>query len=241
MGNDLFFSGALLAGFFVYLLLAPFLLLALAIPYAILRMRDAPNEFHDPQIGLKAALYFFMSAAVIVFLNGLTIIAVDVLTERKLPPAMIPTPVPAPVFPGQVQPGGMPNVARPAPPAKGSSWITPARRTGAALVVAGLVLAAAHLLLIKTTTNDARWPATRRQFTGWRFAIHGLVVMIAFIAMVVILFQEDFGDFETLKSLFGILLVWVPSWVVHYFLLRRYTRQPYLIREPVTEAEAGGA
>src|SRR5262249_25160885 len=74
-------------------------------------------------------------------------------------------------------------------------------------------------------TNDRRFPATRRVFVGWRLAIHSLVVLIAFTALVGQLFQKD-PKWEDMKPFFGTLLVWVPSWLIHLLLLRFYGTAP---------------
>jgi hypothetical protein len=197
------FFGVFLYGF----LLAPFLLLALAVPYAILRLRDGSSGPPDPHLGLRAGLYFFFSAAVIVALNGLTIIAVDLMIEKKAAPA-------APAF-------------RPQPaPALVEEWPNPAQRIGMALVLSGFVFAVLHLLLVKVMTDDRKGLATRRIFAGWRFAIHGLVVLFAFTAQVTVLFQKDFGDAQTRNALWGLLIVWVPSWAIHLALVSMYSRRP---------------
>ena len=80
MGDDIFRNIGLLAGLFVYVaLLAPFVLLGLAIPYAILHARDSRGVERDPHLGLKTAMYFFYSLSILIVLTGLTIIAVDMV------------------------------------------------------------------------------------------------------------------------------------------------------------------
>src|SRR5437588_12018229 len=61
----------------------PLLLLALAIPYAVLKVRDARGDQPDPQVGLKVGLYFFFSIGVVLLLYGLTTIVVDLLLDTK--------------------------------------------------------------------------------------------------------------------------------------------------------------
>jgi len=109
--------------------------------------------------------------------------------------------------------------------APGSDW-RQAQRTGWALVVAGGLLSLLHFACLQAATNDRRWPAARRLFLGWRFAMHGLVVVAALTALVVVLFQKDFGDKDARKGLFGVLFVWLPSWVLHLALLCLYSGEP---------------
>jgi hypothetical protein len=189
------FESILASGIITYiLLLAPFPLIALAIPYAILRYRDSRSERPDPQLGIKAALYFFFSLGIVLFLEGLTIIVVDLLLETRQQP------------PGQ--------------------GLTPNQRSGLGMIVAGLVVTLLHLVLVKTMTDD-RAVATRRIFAGARLALHGMIVVIAFTALLVIVFQKDFGPKEVRKALFGVLLVWIPSWILHLVLVSFYSRRLY--------------
>jgi hypothetical protein len=188
---------AMFAGFaaiyLVFLLLVP---LSLAVPYVVLRMRDARSERPDPQLGLKAAMYFFFSLGIMLFLSGLTTLVVDLLVDE-----------------GRMPGGGL----------------TEAQRISFAFMVAGLIFTLLHLGLVKSMTND-RNPAARRMFMGWRMAIHGLVILSVITALLVIYFQKEFGGPGTLKlrkSLWGVLLVWLPSWILHLVLLWVYSRPLY--------------
>src|SRR5262249_46610685 len=99
-------------------------------------------------------------------------------------------------------------------------------RIGAAIAVAGAAFAFLHLLLL-TGTDDRRNPIARRTFTGWRFAIHGLVVLFAITACLVTLVQDK-STWRDAKGYLAILLVWFPSWLVHIVLLetRAFGRVP---------------
>src|SRR4051794_33367841 len=83
------FELAGVAGGLMVLSLSPFVLLGLAIPYAILKLKDARGIEHDPQIGLKAVLHFVWSLCILLFLTGLTTLVIDLITEKASPP---PTP-----------------------------------------------------------------------------------------------------------------------------------------------------
>jgi hypothetical protein len=183
-----------LSGIFALSLL-PFALLGLAIPYAILRLQDARAEQHDPEIGIKAALYFIFSLSILVVLTGINVLVIDALEDR-------------------------PNVGRNRP----DDGLTNGQRLGCGLVVAGLALGLLHLVLIKAATNDRKWPATRRVFVGWRFAIHGVIVLATFTTLIVLLFQRDVR-WETIKNVLATLVVWGPSWLIHLVLLRTYSNQ----------------
>src|SRR5262249_49266382 len=88
----------------------------------------------------------------------------------------------------------------------------------------GVILGALHLVLLKTLTNDGSASAARRTFLGWRFAIHGLVVVTTLTALLVVLFQRDGGDRQTRDTLVAILFVWLPLWALHIMLLNRDPR-----------------
>jgi hypothetical protein len=82
-----------------------------------------------------------------------------------------------------------------------------------------------HFGVLKTITNDRKSLAPRRILVGCRFAIHGAVVAAAFTGLIMVLFQEDFGEENLRNSLFAVLLVWIPSWVMHLGLLLVYSRK----------------
>ena len=179
-------------GSFVVLALFPFLLLGLAIPYAILSLRNVQNEDTDQQIGLKSCLYFIFSLSILLVLTGMTVIVVDFMMEDRLT-------------------GSSRKIAD----------FNEAQRNGTALMVSGFVIGLFHLTSIIAFTNDRRFPATRRVFVGWRLAIHSLVVLAAFTVMMVQIFSVNV-KWDSLKVPFGILLVWAPSWLIHLLLLNLY-------------------
>jgi hypothetical protein len=184
-GFDEFLGMGMVAGW-MFVLVIPTLLLGLAIPYAVLRMREGKTGETDPQIGLKSALHFFCSAGILMVLFGLTIIFIDLFLREDRP--------------------------RGAPPDESR-----AIRTGVGIMVSGFCFAVLHGLLL-TGTNDRKLPATRRAFTGARFAIHGMVVLFSLTALIVSLCLPNL-DFRTLKPYLATLLVWGPSWIVHMILL----------------------
>jgi hypothetical protein len=185
----------------------PLVLLSLAIPYAVLYMRDSRNEEHDPEIGLKSAMYFMFSLSIILILVGLTVIVIDFLMDEKGPAG-----------------------------AKSAGDFNEMQRLGAAMMVSGFAVGLFHLVVILGFTNDRRFPAARRVFLGWRLAIHSLVVLGAFTILVVQVFQKDV-NWDKLKPVFGVLLVWTPSWLAHLILIRYYRSAPIprLRRSPLED------
>jgi heme/copper-type cytochrome/quinol oxidase subunit 2 len=177
-----------LAYVFVFL----FLLVSLALGYVTLRQRDDRGTAHDPQLGLKVALHYFVSVCVLMVVAGAALAVGDLL---------------------QVNP---------------ELW-SATQRTATALVVVGLVFATVHLLMLRHGTNNAQYPAAGRFFTGWRFAIHGFVVIGASAWLLALLLQmdpraPDARDLTAARErfLYGVLLIWGPSWLIHLGLLWRY-------------------
>src|SRR6516162_3438017 len=76
------FFEEILAGTMVFTVVLPFVLLALAIPYAVLYLRDSRNEEHDPEIGLKATAYFMFSLSILLVLSGLTVIVIVYVLDQ---------------------------------------------------------------------------------------------------------------------------------------------------------------
>jgi hypothetical protein len=92
-------------------------------------------------------------------------------------------------------------------------------RVGFALIASGALFALIHGLCL-LGTNDGRYPMARRTFTGARLAVHGIVVLITVTAMLVVLLQKE-SKFKQLKPFIGVLIVWVPAWVLHLVLMMR--------------------
>src|SRR5207247_2518708 len=132
-----------------------------------------------------SALYFMYSFSILLCLTGLTIIVIDYLLADQ-------------------------RAARVSNPL---SDFSEAQRTGFAMIVSGLAIGLFHLVYILGFTNNRSFPATRRVFLGWRLAINSLVVLIAFTVLLIQVFQTK-TTFDDLKTVFGTLLVWGPSWLI---------------------------
>ena len=176
--------------------LVAFLLLSLCIAYVVLRLREGQRKIHDPQLGTKVVLQFFFSASLLLGLTGAAILVGNLLQEDV------------------------------------ESW-NPAQRTATALILVGVAFALLHGAMLRRGTNNRDWPAAARFFTGWRFAIHGFVVITASAWLLALLLQSDPKAIEarTLlaereRYLFGTLLIWGPSWLLHLGLLWWYSTRP---------------
>jgi hypothetical protein len=173
----------------------PVLLLSLAVPYAILRMRENRNRTPDPQLGFKVAMHYFFSVAILLILFGLTAVVVEMMA-RGGDPRFDPDPEPFP---------------------------TEAQRAGFGMILSGVVFAAIHFFCLLTTATNPFTSPVRRTFLGCRLAVHGLIVMIAVTALLIGFFLRDGGGQggeQLRRGIFGVLMVWTPSWMVHLVLLR---------------------
>ena len=65
----------------MFLWMAPVVLLMLAAPYIILRLRDTQQEVHDPQLGMKTALHLIGTLGILVGVSGLSIVLIDLITD----------------------------------------------------------------------------------------------------------------------------------------------------------------
>jgi hypothetical protein len=217
MFEDLFMRGRLFSGFAITaVLVLPLLLLGLAIPYAILHYRDSRGAERDPQLGLKTAMYFFFSVSVLVFLLGVSIIAVDTLNELQFF---------GPVGGGGGGGGGFGR-------ARGA--FGPTKRIGAAFMFAGFTFGLVQFVLIHMATNNRKWPLVRRVFGGWRMAIAGMVVLTWFTVLVQTLFQENVQP-DAIQDAFAVLCVWTPAWLVDLILLRTRSQHYHVEDEPIPE------
>ena len=116
-------------------------------------------------------------------------------------------------------PLGLPEMVR-------ERFPNPAQRTGAAMIVSGAIFALVHFLFTLGLGPDPSPSLVRRVFLGARCAVHGVVVMLTVTALLVLVFQRsdgvrlELGLAQTRNFLIGVLLVWAPSWVIHFSLLR---------------------
>jgi hypothetical protein len=217
---DIFGGLAFGALFALMFLLLPMVLFGVAVPYAVLRMRDAKAEHHDQQLGLKVAYHFFFSLGVLMVLLGLTINVADLIIDDKGPAA------PAGL---QFGPGLAPM--QPAPRAKQADGrlLTPAMRTGWAVATSGLVFAVVFGMTTIFGTNVRRFPAIRRMFVGWRLMVAGVAVVSAVTTLFVWIFSKDQPDNKSYEVALATLAVWAPALVVHVFLMQRYAKTDYYV------------
>jgi hypothetical protein len=168
-----------------YVFAVVFLLTSFAVAYIVLRLRDARHSTHDPQLGLKVGLQYFFSVSWLLALTGAAMLVGNLLQDQK------------------------------------EQW-NPVQRTSTALIAVGSAFAVLHGLMLWYGTNNRPWPAAARFFTGWRLAIHGFVVIGAATWLLILLLQPDprrpeARDLlaERERYLFGTLLTWGPSWLLH--------------------------
>jgi hypothetical protein len=165
-------------------------LLALAIPYAVLALRDSRSVVRDPQVGWKAVLYFTFSLCILMALFAVTLLVIEQLTNLSSAPRFV-----------------------------GGPGLSQQQRTAFASLTSAILIGLVHLFLIHSASNPRRFPAARRIFLGCRLAVHSLVVLGAFTVLVYLFYQPTV-DTDALKTPLGVLLVWVPSWLCHLLLLR---------------------
>lgn len=186
-------------GFFIYILvLPPILLLMLAVPYAVLRVRDSGPP--DPQLGLKAGLYFFFSLAIFLVLNGLTIIAVDaILGADKHPGEM--------KLDSDAQKVGRALVA-----------------SGFGFALLHLVLIKG---LTRDSANEPRRIFAGCRFAVHGLVVFITVTILA-VNLFLSEWGEggDWGNKEVTRTVAGVLLVWVPSWALHLAFITLYCKKP---------------
>ena len=190
--------------------LGPLMLLALAIPYAVVRLRtDGPA---DSQLGLKVALYFFISASMLLWLSGLSMIAADLLARDASQTRSVE----------EGSYGGPPIGS------KSEGGFNATCRTGLALMISGVLGWVAHRVMAKRTTPVNR-TRVHRMFVGFRFAIIGLTMCGTLTLLIVLMLQENAFKrpaFNTVRGVIGSLIVWLPAWLAHLGLFFQASRVP---------------
>lgn len=186
-------------------IMLPVVLGLLIVPYIVLRHRERRDGgLRDPQLGIKVVLHYFLTVGALIGVTGLSVIVSDLL-DRAIGSEM------------DEWRGYEPDV------------LTPAIRVGFAMLVSGATVIGLNIWIILTRTNESRWPAVRRIYTGARLAISGLVGIVAFTALLIILFMSDeyAGDKSEVISVFlGVLFVWVGAAVGDFMLFSAFCRDP---------------
>jgi len=101
-------------------------------------------------------------------------------------------------------------------------------RFGIAMAAAGFIVAAASYWLISSHSNDQKWPATRRMFTGIRFVIGSGAVFISFILFILAILDEFIDLDDDFRVSGATLLIWLAFTALHALMLMRDTRRPDL-------------
>src|SRR5262245_12730554 len=210
----------LASGFFYAISIFPVVLAGLAVAYVGLRIRDAKADPPDPELGIKAAFYTFLTAGILLALTGLSLSIIDFLGEAfegKQPKQQQP----------QFNPGRFP----PPPPQQqpNDPFDRVSQRVAWPLVISGVLCSLVSLLLIKAGTNDARFPAARRTFVGLRLVIAGLNAMVGVTLLIELLFQKDLATTRPYAVAVGLLIVWLPTAAFQLFLFKQYAKQPYFV------------
>src|SRR3954462_12446166 len=121
------------AGGVILLGLMPVVLGGLAVAYLALRVRDARADPPDPQLGLKAACYSFLTAGILLALTGVSISVIDLLGEAM--DGKQGQPVQQPQFGPQFGP----RQPMPAPARANDPFDTVSQRVAWPLVISGVL------------------------------------------------------------------------------------------------------
>ena len=217
-----------ITGGFAVLSVLPIALAGLAVAYVSLRIRDARADPPDPELGIKAAYYTFLTAGLFLALSGLSLSMIDFLGEAfEGQQARQPQPQFNPQFPPQQ--GRFVPPPQPQPPKPDDPFDRVSQRVAWPLVASGVLFSLLSILLIKAGTNDTRFPATRRTFVGLRLVVAGLIVMFAVTLVIELLFQKDLPSTRPYSVAIGLLIIWLPTTAIHMFLMKQYAKLPYFV------------
>src|SRR5262245_59057089 len=70
-----------LIGNYIFTVVGSLVLVALAVAYLGLRIRDARAEQPDPELGIKAGYHAFLTTGILLALTGLSIAVIDLLGD----------------------------------------------------------------------------------------------------------------------------------------------------------------
>jgi hypothetical protein len=182
--------------------LMPVILLALAVPYAVVRLKaEAPP---DSQLGVKVVVHFFFSAAILLMIAGVTMFAVDWMARDSLPNEDTDNVL------------GRTTLA-----SITAKSLNMTQRIGLGMILGGAIGAGVHALIL-FFCSDLHRQRIRRTFIGWRFAIHGVVLMFTVTLMIILFLQPEPLRPPValpLRVVTATHLVWGSSWLLHLALL----------------------
>jgi hypothetical protein len=202
----------------------------LLVPYIILRVRERGAEIHDPQLGIKAGLHCLITITLLIFLAGCSVVVVDKLMQatrdenvKKKKDVMWPDEYDEFGYDEELGLGDAKDAD--------DEFLSPATRVGFALMVSGGLTTALFAWLLISRTNERKWPAPRRTYSGGRFVLASLISILAITGALVIAFgKEDSVDVEDkaeVISLFlGLVIVWVPAGCLELALFGWSSRLP---------------
>lgn len=168
--------------------LALFIPLAVGLPIMIVQSRQTSAEDQDNQVALKCVLYFIYSLGILMFLFGLTILALDFIVAGK--------------WFSDAQERVM--------------TFSSLHRNAAALMLSGFVFYFFHLVLIMGHTNNYKQPYAGKFWVSWRLVVHSLVILAVTTAIIFeIMTKIDVTEEKHLRPYLAILVVWLPSWLIH--------------------------
>lgn len=173
--------------------LLPIFLVGVAV-YVVCRLRER-NGPPDPHIGIKTSHHLFYTAGLLLLLTGVSMISVEMMNldadHRRF---------------GDFGPFGRGGFAQEPFFERG------AVRAGLAFMLVGGAFALLHRLLL-LGTNDGSMRNVNRAFLAVRFGVSGLTVMFILTIMLAQFFQRG-SEFRDIKPFLGLLIVWMPAWIL---------------------------
>jgi hypothetical protein len=229
-----------LIGDYIFSVVGLLVLVALAVAYVSLRIRDARVEHPDPELGIKTGYHAFLTTGVLLALTGLSIAVIDLLADAFEGNQNQPQqPQFQPQFNPQFGKGGFPQ-PQPQPPMRVRNnddlFSSVSQRLAWPLVISGVLFSFIALLLIRLGTNDLQYPSVRRTFGGVRLVVGGMTVMAAAVLIIELLFQKDLATTRPYAIGVGTLAIWFPAAAIQLFMLKRLGGLPYYV-PPRTKAK----
>jgi hypothetical protein len=222
-----------LIGNYIFSVVGLLVLVALAVAYVSLRIRDSRAEQPDPELGIKTGYHAFLTTGILLTLTGLSIAVIDFLGDAFEGNQNQPQqPQFQPQFNPQFGKGGFPQ-PQPQPPMRMRNNDDPfssmSQRLAWPLVISGVLFSLIALLLIRLGTNDSQYPSVRRTFGGVRLVVGGMTVMAAGVLIIELLFQKDLATTRPYAIGVGTLAIWFPASAIQLFLLKRLGGLPYYV------------
>jgi len=196
----------------------PVLLIAALVQYILLRARNARAVPHDPQLGRKFLIAFFLHISILLTIVGLSYSAVD-WAEYAIEPMIDAQQAKKDAEQARERGEDAPLPAGMLPPKAPRDWFNDQQRVAAGLASSGLIYTLLFWPVLRFCTNARQFPSAGRSFVGLRLMLAVIIVMVLTTVSMVGVFQKGDTELRGAGIVVGLAAIWGPTAMIHLTML----------------------